>query len=148
MFYKLALCENPDKVIMRVNGVHLKSYHTPNSSPSPHPQSTSPFISRSRSSSFPFPRLTLSLSLFPDLVLFPFPALVVSHILHLDLYQDLDLFPDPALMAIPDLHLDLFLVLCQNLHCYHRFPPIVHQMSLYYLFLYLCHPTTNGLNGI
>ena len=51
-FYKLALCENPDKVIMRVNGVHLKSYHTPNSSPSSHPQSTSPSISRSRSSSF------------------------------------------------------------------------------------------------
>ena len=51
-FYKLALCENPNKVIMRVNGVHLKSYHTPNSSPSSHPQYTSPSISRSRSSSF------------------------------------------------------------------------------------------------
>ena len=97
---------------------------------------------------FPVPGFTLSLSLFPDLVLFPFPALMVSHILHLDLYQDLDLFPDPALMAIPVLHLDLFLVLCQNLHCYQRLPPIVHQMSLYYLFLYLCHPTMNGLNGI
>ena len=120
---------NPDKVIMRVMEytsiyqIHLRALT---------------FSIRLHLYLVPDPDLTLSLS--PDLVLFPFLALVVSHTLHLDLY----LFPDPALMAIPYLHL----VLSQNLHCYHRFPPIVHHMSLYYLFLYFCHPTMNGLNGI